>query len=41
MPIRWKITAALKEYPDFEPFCRDNAFWLEDYALYMSLKEGA
>ena len=28
-----------KEYPDFEPFCRDNAFWLEDYALYMSLKE--
>ena len=28
-----------KEFPDFEPFCRAHAFWLEDYALYMALKE--
>ncbi|KAA3662677.1 MAG: 4-alpha-glucanotransferase [Calditrichaeota bacterium] len=24
----------------FEKFCRDNAFWLEDYALFIALKEG-
>ncbi|MGN1002496.1 MAG: 4-alpha-glucanotransferase [Oscillospiraceae bacterium] len=24
---------------DFERFCRENAFWLEDYALFMALKE--
>lgn len=28
-----------KEFPEFEPFCREQAFWLEDYALFMSLKE--
>ena len=28
-----------KEFPDFEPFCRDNAGWLEDYAIFMSIKE--
>ncbi len=28
-----------KEFPDFEPFCRENAFWLEDFALFMSIKE--
>ena len=24
---------------DFEDFCRDHAFWLEDYALFMALKD--
>ena len=24
---------------DFEAFCRENAYWLEDYALFMALKE--
>ena len=28
-----------KEYPEFEPFCRENDFWLSDYALFMSIKE--
>ena len=28
-----------KEFPDFELFCRDNSAWLEDYALFMALKE--
>lgn len=23
---------------EYESFCRDNAFWLDDYALYMALK---
>jgi len=23
----------------FKPFCHDNAFWLEDYALFMALKD--
>lgn len=25
--------------PDYRAFCQENAFWLEDYALYMALKE--
>ncbi len=25
--------------PEFDTFCRQNAFWLEDYALFMTLKE--
>lgn len=25
---------------DFEDFCRENAAWLEDYALFMALKNG-
>ena len=24
---------------DFEDFCRDNAFWLDDYALFMAIKD--
>ncbi len=24
---------------DFEPFCRKNNFWLQDYALFMALKD--
>ena len=24
---------------DFEHFCRENAFWLEDYALFMAIKD--
>ena len=26
-------------YPDFSGFCQENSFWLQDYALFMSLKE--
>lgn len=25
--------------PEFDAFCRQNAFWLDDYALFMTLKE--
>ena len=28
-----------KKYPDFTEFCNDNSFWLEDYVLFMALKE--
>ena len=28
-----------KNYPDFTAFCQENASWLEDYALFMALKE--
>ena len=27
------------KYADFTSFCRENASWLEDYALFMALKE--
>ena len=26
-------------YPDFSGFCQENSFWLQDYALFMSLNE--
>lgn len=25
--------------PDFEPFCAQNSFWLDDYALFMAIKD--
>ena len=28
-----------KDAAEFDSFCRDNASWLSDYALYMALKE--
>jgi 4-alpha-glucanotransferase len=28
----------IHQYPGFQDFCRDNARWLEDYALYTALK---
>lgn len=28
-----------RENAQFEAFCRDNARWLSDFALYMALKE--
>src|SRR3954454_18202512 len=28
-----------REHLDFEAFCDDNVYWLDDYALYMALKE--
>lgn len=28
-----------KNDPEFAPFCQKNAYWLEDYALFMALKE--
>ena len=27
-----------QSFPDYKDFCEKNAFWLEDYALFMSLK---
>ena len=29
----------LSTHPDFVRFCADNAWWLDDYALFMSLKD--
>lgn len=29
----------IEEDPDFKEFVCDNAFWLEDYALYMAIKD--
>ncbi len=31
--------ASFPKGPDYEEFCRQNAGWLEDYALFMSLKK--
>lgn len=28
----------LKDDPEFSEFCKENAFWLDDYALYMAVK---
>ena len=28
----------IKEQEDFQKFCRENAYWLDDYALYMAVK---
>ena len=30
---------ALPQYKSLERFCEDNSFWLNDYALFMSLKD--
>lgn len=40
-PVLRLACAKLTERPvgDFEAFCEKNAFWLEDYSLFMSLKE--
>lgn len=32
------IKSDLKTEPDFMEFCAKNAYWLEDYALYMAVK---
>ena len=28
----------IAEHPQFRAFCKENAYWLEDYALYMAVK---
>lgn len=28
-----------KSFPDFTEFCDENSFWLDDYALFMALKD--
>lgn len=40
-PVLRKAAERFRENPpeDFEGFCRENAYWLEDYALFMALKE--
>lgn len=39
--VRWLARAVERFRPDadFERFCRDEAFWLEDYALFMALRD--
>lgn len=49
--IKWKLTVFEKAFlsfttssdsnqeTKFEKYCEDNKYWLEDYALFMSLKE--
>jgi 4-alpha-glucanotransferase len=34
-----KIFTYFKKGPDFEKFCAENSFWLDDYAAYRVLKE--
>ena len=40
-PVLRKACARLLEQnsPEFAQFCREQAFWLEDYALFMALKD--
>jgi 4-alpha-glucanotransferase len=33
-----KLAKGLPEYKQYENFCRDNADWLDDYALFMAVK---
>lgn len=33
------IHRRLEKDPEFERFCHENAYWLEDYALFITLKE--
>lgn len=28
----------IADHPQFQAFCKENAYWLEDYALYMAVK---
>lgn len=36
---RRTLAAGLPEYKKFEHFVQENAFWIEDYALFMAVKE--
>ena len=40
-PVLHKACGRLlaQDRPDFRAFCREQAFWLEDYALFMALKD--
>ncbi len=40
-PVLKKAAAKLLETPnaDYEQFCSENSWWLEDYALFMTLKD--
>lgn len=35
----FKLKASSKDWNDFEAFCQQNTTWLEDYALFMAVKE--
>ena len=35
---RVKLAAGLPEYKKFDNFNKTNAYWLDDYALFMALK---
>ena len=35
----FKMSAAAKDQKSFGRFCSENTFWLDDYALYCSIKE--
>ena len=35
----FKADAASPQKGDFDSFCHENSFWLEDFALFMALKE--
>ena len=38
-PILRKAVSKFKETDDFEAFKKDNSFWLDNYCLYMALKD--
>ena len=38
LPLLRKAYQRAGQVPELEAFCRSQAFWLEDYALYMALK---
>lgn len=40
-PILWKAAERFLGSPpdDYEEFCRKNAFWLDDFSLFMALKD--
>lgn len=37
--VKWQEAAATKEQKEFQAFCTEEAEWLDDYSLFMALKE--
>ena len=35
----FRVRASLARRKDYEDFCRQNASWLDNYALFIALKE--
>ena len=31
--------SGIEEKPEYQEFVKENAFWLEDYSLYMAVKD--
>ncbi len=39
LPVLRKAYNRFKENGDYKEFCKENSFWLDDYALFMAIKD--